>query len=156
MFRLKQRILCYFCSHVVACNDLATRCTLLQGLQHVSNGAKAITLLPLLEESLQSIDETHAHRDAEFTRLLLEVFDSSLAPAFNEDLNSTWTLFSKGLEKCLQVNQVEMLRIMFKQLSKEIFPGLTASKQVDVCVLLIGAGVKTSNSVRTDDCLLMV
>lgn len=102
--RHNQRILSYLLSHVCAIGLPSAKIALLQTVENISDGVKAQTLLPAIQNLVQSpiLGDIFGASLEKYAALVISSFDKSSSGELNEQNSLSWPVFVSALRHIFQ------------------------------------------------------
>ncbi|KZV82033.1 hypothetical protein EXIGLDRAFT_357306 [Exidia glandulosa HHB12029] len=140
----KQRVLCFLCSHAVACASPATKVALLRALEHVTDGAKACVIVPLLADVGVGSAEQSTAEERELAKLVASAYNAGAALALQED-STLWTAYMDALERC-GGDDAQTFSAFVKQVQKGLFAALDEERKLELVKFLLNVGVTSTSS----------
>jgi U3 small nucleolar RNA-associated protein 10 len=169
--RYKQRVLCYFLSHVDAIASPGAQLVLLRSIKNVSDPVKAQLLHPTINKLVQpttrreTLNDIYGIHLKEFTALVFSSFDQSIANDLNETHDDLWPTFllcidyvfkSGMLIVLLRVNLLNSVlesassprAALVEGLEGGLFTSLSLERKVEVCNHVLQWGIRDPGMVR--------
>lgn len=132
--RYKKRVLCYLLSHVNALVSQSMQIALLQSVGSVTDKAKLQLLLPTVQKLLLPNQEQREDLLLE----LLRSFNESAARELNDTNKPFWKVYTDLLRHYLKPDTSAASRdALADALEKGLYKKLDASRQVELCQLLL-------------------
>ncbi|KAG9005674.1 snoRNA-binding rRNA-processing protein utp10 [Tulasnella sp. JGI-2019a] len=134
----KQRVVCCLLSHVVCWDNLYARSSLLLAIRDVSDPAKLLLLLPLVEHLLHDGSASSDSRMGLNRQLLFEIFDAESVETLIQDGSHAWDVFLQAI-KCFGGGEAANTigSVALDQLRRVLFQHLDTAHKVQICQLLL-------------------
>ncbi|KAK7055439.1 U3 small nucleolar RNA-associated protein 10 [Favolaschia claudopus] len=144
----KRNVLCCLLSHVNVLHLISAQIALLDCLEDVSDASKSEMLQPLLlalSRDPQSIQSGSSSTER-FASLVVASLDSSITSALNNATSSLWDTFSTVIKRFLEPGPSSVCRtVLLQKLEQGLFAGLNIDRKVQLCNLLLEAGIKDAD-----------